>query len=222
MDARDGRRVRTDIMAACAWLIFFGIVSAVAISMADSMTEYVYKSRNGRYEKTTEDFLRGATLNVSSESLKDGVWDPAITDIEGTGQNLSPQISFDSVEGASYYVIYMVDESANNWVHWFATDVTQTALPLGLNVSAGGGDKEFLYRGPYPPKGSGEHVYTIYVYALAGEPGLMFPERPEFDEPWFAGDLLYYDYLNVSDSSCKPYKYGNVLAYGYIRGTVEN
>ncbi|MBQ3786329.1 MAG: hypothetical protein II799_03555, partial [Lachnospiraceae bacterium] len=69
--------------------------------------------------------------------------------------------------------------------------------------------------GPYPPKGSGDHVYTVYVYALKGSPGIA-PEY-KFDEKYLRGDYLYYDYLNVSEKSDVD-TYGNVLAYGYISG----
>jgi len=219
-DTRDGRRVRTDVLSACARLVVWGLIAAMAILQADSMTKYIYKSNHGRYDKEIEDFRRKATMNVSSESLKDGVWDYAVTDIDGVGRNQSPQLSFDKVDGAEYYVIYMVDESANNWVHWYAEKVTETELPMGANMAEYSGKQDFLYRGPYPPAGSGQHVYTVYVYALKAEPDIRH-DGPEFDEPWFAGDILYYDILNVSDSSLNPHLYGNVLAYGYVSGTVE-
>ncbi len=220
VDARDGRKVRTDILSACFRLVIWGVISTFVIVQADTMTKYIYKSKHGRYEKTEQDFLEKATIKVSSESLKDGVWDVSIVDADGSGENLSPQLSFDEVEGAEYYFIYMVDESANNWVHWQAK-VEKTQLALGANKSEYRDDLSFLYRGPYPPTGSGEHVYTVYVYAMKGEPVVKIEGGIGFDEPFLAADLLYYDILNVSDASWNPHKYGNVLAYGYVSGTYD-
>lgn len=186
-------------------LVFFGLFSVMT---AHTMTEYVYKSKNGNYDKTIEYFKGRATLNVSSESLSGERWDISITNTSG-GENLSPQLSFDPVDGAAYYVIYMVDESAGNWVHWYA-EVSETSLDEGENPGQ--------YIGPYPPEGSGDHLYTIYVYAMAGEPGAHFDgEYPVFDETWFAGDMLW-TYLNILDGNKSPVMYGNVIGYGYISG----
>jgi len=220
VDVRDGRKVRINILSACFRIAIWGLISAAVIAQADTMTKYIFKSRHGGYEKTIEDFKERATIDVFSESLKDGAWDAAIADIDGGGDNLSPQLSFDEVEGAEYYYIYMVDESANSWVHWRAK-VKSTQLALGANKSEHKDDPDFSYRGPYPPKGSGEHVYTIYIYAMKNEPDAKLEAGIGFDEPWLAGDNVYYDILNVSDASCNPYKYGNVLAYGFISGTYE-
>lgn len=190
-------------------LFVLGLFAIFSITTAHTMTEYVYKSRNGTYDKTIDDFKSGATMNVTSESLVDGRWDSGITNTSD-GMNLSPQISFDPVEGAAYYVIYMVDESANYWVHWYA-EVDGTTV--------GEGDNPGQYVGPYPPAGSGDHLYTVYVYALAGAPdGGYDGKYPEFDEPWFAGDSMWV-LLNVLDAGKSPVQYGNVIEYGYVSGT---
>ena len=181
----------------------------MSINTAHTMTKYVYQSKNGTYDKTIDDFKNASIMKVTSESLIGGRWSYEITNTED-GMNLSPQISFDEVSGASYYVIYMVDESANDWVHWYA-EVSQTNLEKGANPGQ--------YIGPYPPAGSGDHTYTIYVYALADKPDINFDgEFPEFDETWFAGDTLW-TILNVKDAAANPKIYGNVIAYGYISGT---
>ena len=220
VDVRDGRRVRTNVLSACSRLVIWGVISALVITQAHTMTKYVYKSKHGSYEKTEYDFLGKATMNVSSGNLKDGAWDASIAYNDGVGDNLSPQLSFDEVEGAKYYYIYMIDETAGCWVHWRAC-VEKTKLEHGANKSEYKDDPGFLYKGPYPPVGSGEHVYTIYVFAMKNEPVVKIEGGFGFDEPDFAGDILYYDILNVSDVSCNPYKYGNVLAYGYLRGIYE-
>ena len=194
-------------------LLILTPLALFSISTINSMTEYVYKSRNGTYDKTIADFQKNATMQVTSESLVNGRWIYGIAS-SGKGSNLSPQLSFNPVDGASYYVIYMVDESANNWVHWYA-EVTGNSIDLGANVGQ--------YIGPYPPEGSGDHTYTIYVYALEDKPGVRYDGNyPEFDEPWFAGDILWAGVLNIQDATLSPALYGNVLEYGYISGVYSN
>ena len=213
VDVRDRRKARTSITGAIGTLIILGCIGAYSVATAHSMTKYIYKSRYGHDDKELSQFWAGASMTVTSDSLHDGKWDDEITNTEN-GSNLSPQLSFDSVPGAEYYVIYMTDESANNWVHWIATDIKETELALGENMQHEQ-DPSFKYVGPYPPKGSGEHIYTIYVYALKGDPDSDF--EYEFDDTWFAGDYLYYEHLNLEKRD-DINTYGNVLAYGYISG----
>lgn len=195
-------------------LLITALVAWYAYMTANTMVDYVYKSKNGRGDMTLEEFQRKATLPITSADLHDGVWDAAITNTS-RGENCSPQLSFDAVEGASYYVIYMVDETANNWVHWYA-EVPGTELSRGANPGS--------YVGPYPPRGSGPHTYTIYVYALSGPPGILKYDGayPEFDRPWLGADALWSGVLNIKDNTKHPILYGNVLAYGYIEGTYES
>ena len=201
-----GRAARGSILL----LFILGCFALMSVSTANSMAKYIYKSRYGTYDRTIEDFKQNAIMKVTSNSLNGSRWPDEITNTEA-GQNLSPQLSFDEVAGAEYYVIYMVDESANNWVHWYA-EVSQTDLNEGENPGQ--------YIGPYPPAGSGDHTYTIYVYALKGKPDFRYEgEFPEFDETWFGADTLWAGFLNVEDGSTDPVRYGNVIAYGYISGT---
>ena len=51
------------------------------------------------------------------------------------------------------------------------------AVALGL---AEGALDERAYVGPYPPAGTGEHAYTVYVYALSRDPSGI---RPSMDAP---------------------------------------
>ena len=95
-------------------------------------------------------------FTVTSENLHDGVWDDVIG--RDKGENKSPQLSWEPVEGAESYAIVMIDETARNWMHWKTASVTETSLPLGF----AGTD---AYVGPYPPAGE-THTYTIYVVAL--------------------------------------------------------
>ncbi len=215
VDICDGRKVRTSLMEAVGILIVLSLMAAFSVAMAHSMTEYTYKSRNGHYDKDLSDFQEKASLTVFSNNLHDGVWDAKITNT-ADGQNLSPHLYFDPVEGADHYVIYMVDESANNWSHWLATEVHENELFTGDNQTEYANAPDFQYVGPYPPAGSGEHTYTIYVYALQGEADCDL-SQVSFDEKSFGADILYYDFLNVKERG-KPNRYGNVLAYGYVSG----
>ena len=89
-------------------------------------------------------------------------------------------------------------------------------LSTGANKKEFRDSPEFKYIGPYPPEGDGDHVYTIYVYAMKAKPGR--DREMEFDEPSLSGDYMYYDYLSISKVG-DPNEYGNVIAYGYISGT---
>ena len=113
-------------------------------------------------------------FEVTTTSLKGNMW----VDKTGT-ENVSPALSWDPVEGASCYVIYMVDLNANCFLHWVQGDITQTTLPEGF------ADRGY-YIGPYPPTGS-VHQYNIYVIALKnpvkrvkGSTNSQFPELPRF------------------------------------------
>lgn len=211
----DFRKKRFSLMSAIVVLVITSAISTFGVSMAFTMTKYIYKSRNGHYDKTVDDFKAGATMTVASNDLVGGRWSDRITNTD-KGENLSPELSFDKVEGADYYYIYMVDETANNWVHWVATDVREVELDTGANATTYKGSPDFKYVGPYPPQGSGDHVYTIYIYAMKGKPGR--DREMELDEPSLSGDYMYYDYLSISKMG-DPNEYGNVIAYGYISGT---
>ena len=183
-------------------LFILGAFAVMSINTAHTMVKYVYKSKYGTYDKTIEDFKQKSAMKVTSENLEGDMW---------TGDmSVTPQLSFDEVAGASYYVIYMVDESENNYVHWYA-EVTQTELEQGANPGQ--------YIGPYPTGGEGDHTYTIFVYALEDKPAGYFTSGyPEFDEPWFAGDVLW-TVLTKKDVVANPPIYGNVIVYGYVSGT---
>ena len=98
-----------------------------------------------------------STFELTSEDLHDGVWDDTVS-FTDKGSNVSPQLSWEPVEGASVYAIYMLDISMHYWIHWISNDVTETTLPQGWAPATD-------YVGPYPPEG-GSHTYDIYVIAL--------------------------------------------------------
>ncbi len=215
LDASSTRKTRMSITRSITILVITSIISVMGVTTVFTMTKYIYVSRYGHYDKTLDGFKEKATMNINSEDLQNGVWSDRISNTE-KGENLSPELSFDKVEGAEYYFIYMVDESANYWVHWVASDVREEELGTGANVKQYKNDPGFKYVGPYPPEGSGKHTYTIFVYAMKGTPDRDM--ELEFDEKSFSPDYMYYDYLNISKSG-NPNEYGNVIAYGYISGT---
>ena len=79
------------------------------------------------------------------------------------GENKSPQITFDEVEGATCYALVMFDTTAN-WLHFLVADVTETELTLGAYANT----KQYI--GPYPPRGTGDHNYRLEVFALKAVP----------------------------------------------------
>lgn len=96
-------------------------------------------------------------FSVTSKSLHDGKWDE-VTAYTVDGKNASPELSWEPVEGASTYVIYMIDMDTAYFIHWKSSDITETSLPEGWAPSSD-------YVGPYPPSGS-THKYNVYVFAL--------------------------------------------------------
>ena len=103
-------------------------------------------------------------FKVTSESHDGKYWSE---DCAFEGGNASPQLSWEPVEGASTYVIYMVDLTAMNIIHWKSEGITETNLPQGWATSASsrGDTSKSDYVGPNPPSGS-TNQYNIYVFAL--------------------------------------------------------
>lgn len=144
-------------------------------------------------------------INVNSSDVKNGVWDTKIAN-SGGGQNISPDLQWDNVEGASQYVVIMIDGS---WLH-MDVFTEETSLAEG---SYGRGSKGEQYVGPYPPKGT-THTYSVFVFALKDEPG----KTPFlFDN---GGNNLN-DIFSGLDSD-KAGNTGNVLAYGRLDGNFTN
>lgn len=106
-------------------------------------------------------------MDVRSESIVDGrlktVCAAAHSPNRPEGENKNPELMWEEVPGAEYYVAIMVDRSARNWLHMFTNGAWTTELS---EASLG----EDAYVGPYPPPGTGEHEYKLYVYALARDP----------------------------------------------------
>lgn len=141
------------------------------------------------------------TTELTSKDLHDGVWDTVITNTNA-GSNVSPQLSWEEVEGADSYVIYMVDNSANSWLHWISKDVKETELEQGWADT-----KE--YKGPYPPDGT--HEYEIYVIALKNPVSEVYGT---FDKGNMTFEKNKYN-CDITDDG----ESGNILAVGTLTGT---
>ncbi|MBO4902438.1 MAG: hypothetical protein J5518_06570 [Lachnospiraceae bacterium] len=144
-------------------------------------------------------------FRVSSENEHDGVWDQIISNTDN-GENHSPQLSWDPVENASCYVIYMSDTNMQDWIHWKSEHVTETSLPEGWADDS-------AYIGPYPPKG-GTHHYEIYVIALQTDVDRAKGGLNSVN-PKFAQNVRSLD--QAPDGS-----EGNILAIGHLDATYTN
>lgn len=112
---------------------------------------------------------------LTSTDLKNGVWDASIS---GTsrGENKNPALSWDPVEGASEYVVYMVDTSTANLIQLRTSGIKKPFLEKGVLTSR-------EYKGLTPT--NGVHTYKVYVYAMKSDPGrlpgIMFMANLDFD-----------------------------------------
>ena len=194
-DGRTFRRVRTNIFSIFVILLVMSFVCGGAYLVAGGMTRSIYKSRR---VTGYDEFLQGAQMRLTSEDFTDGRWNDSVT-------GCSPQLSFEPVEGASYYVIFMDGSRGDYPVIWYQTNVTQTDL-------AQGAAEEYVW-----PEEAESAV--LYVFALEGDPDSRFPIVP--GSTHVAADYLYGESLDVKEYGDVNI-YGNVLSYGYLSGTVGN
>jgi Raf kinase inhibitor-like YbhB/YbcL family protein len=119
-----------------------------------------------------------ATMTLTSSAFADGGRIPdKYTQIDHTGENISPPFTWSVPSGTLSFALSMVDHHpvANNFVHWLVINIPaavtslaendSVSMPAGavqLNNSLG----EPFYYGPYPPQLTGLHPYVITVYAL--------------------------------------------------------
>ena len=142
------------------------------------------------------------TFELTSEDLDNGVW-PDIISYTHIGENRSPQLSWQPVDGANVYVIYMVDSNTNGFLHWKSNNVTETVLPQGWASAVD-------YTGPHIGHGY-THTFDIYVMAL---------KTPE-DRLKGAVNAVNKElgsFIEEIDTDADGNK-GNILAYGRISGT---
>lgn len=181
--------------------------------LIETTTEATTESTSATTESTTEtqaettvpdeetSLLKGYPMfTLTSEDLKNGYWLDDCGHL-APGKNQSPELSWDPVEGASVYVIYMVDLDANYWLHWKQNGITETKLARGF----GGSD----YAGPYPPDGT-THQYDIYVIAL---------KNPLAKVKGGLGmkNMKIADFMQALDTDDDG-NTGNIISYGRISG----
>jgi phosphatidylethanolamine-binding protein (PEBP) family uncharacterized protein len=140
-------------------------------------------------------------FEVTSQNLNNGTWDDVISNT-AKGNNESPQLRWEAVNGAEEYVVVMIDEDGNNWLHMYvATD--KTCLEQGEYSGVSDG-----YVGPYPP--SGTHKYIVYVFALK-EAEVTLAEKLD------AAGASIADIVKELNS-CQGTETGNILSIGKLMG----
>ncbi len=93
------------------------------------------------------------------------------------GQNISPHLYWDKVEGAKSYALIVEDPDApmGTFVHWVIYNIKTNELPEGVKADSQIGVQglndfgRIGYGGPCPPRGHGPHRYFFRVYALSEE-----------------------------------------------------
>lgn len=122
------------------------------------------------------------------------------------GLNASPQVSWEEVEGADYYVVCMFDEDAN-WLHWFKDDINSDITSL----EQGEVTEHTYYVGPYPPKSAGRHQYRIEVFAIKQRPNGVIGKLNKTNSY-----KAIVEHLNqVGNNS------DNIIARGYVTGSYQ-
>ncbi len=207
------RKLTSLILCSAISLAFAGCGSAPAASATSGPSENTAESTaDSTADSTTEapapdnskdEFVSEyAAFKVTSPNLNGGKWDDKIGE-RAEAKGVSPALSWDPVEGASCYAIYMVDLDTHYFLHWVQGDITETSLAEG---SAAPGK----YIGPYPEPGS-THRYNIYVIALKnpvervkGGSNSINPKFPEF--------------IKALDTDASG-NTGNIISVGRVCGT---
>lgn len=161
--------------------------------------EEFMREQSGTYFDASFDGI--PTFEVTSSNLNDCVWDSKISNTS-YGENISPELTWSPVDGATNYVVIMID---SNWLH-MDVFTTETSLAEG---AVGRGDRGAQYVGPYPPNGT-THTYSVFVFALKDEMGKV---PFAFDN---GGNSIFkiFDALDIDANGNE----GNVLAYGRLDG----
>lgn len=160
-------------------------------------------SKGGVLPYDGDDLIKAyKTFEVKSDDLHDGVWDDAVS-FTDRGSNVSPQLSWEPVEGASVYAIYMIDITAHYWIHWISEGVTETTLPQGWAPASD-------YVGPYPPEG-GPHTYDIYVIALKNPVDRLKGSVN-------GQSLKVQEFIDSTNVDVHGYE-GNIISIGHVSGT---
>lgn len=142
-----------------------------------------------------------ATFEVTSTDLTDGVWDDVISNTD-IGENKSPQLKWEPVEGACGYAVYMFDTNTNGYLHWKSGGITETTLPEGWA-------SPLDYNGPHIGHGY-THNFDVYVIALKAPverlKGTVNGQNKKLGE-----------FITELDTD-KDGNTGNIISYGKISG----
>ncbi|WP_034450353.1 YbhB/YbcL family Raf kinase inhibitor-like protein [Butyrivibrio sp. AE2032] len=176
-----------------------GIINVPANVSKCEMKDYLIRQSSTYI--TVVSFEDLPTFSVTSSDLINGVWDNKISNT-GVGENISPELTWDAVDGATQYVVIMID---GGWLH-MDVFTSETSLASG---TIGRGERGAQYVGPYPPKND-PHTYTVFVFALKNEPGNV---RFGFDSGSNNLDTIYKGLDADVDGNS-----GNVLAYARLDG----
>ena len=145
---------------------------------------------------------------VGSDSWEDGVWSDDMGAKSEHPNGISPSLYWEPVEGASCYVIYLIDSSHKegippvNFLHWIVENYEGTEIKAGEDPSF------FTALGP---EAGWTNTYDIYVIALAN-PVERAKGAPGTAPTNFNNFLLALD----TDADGNT---GNILAFGFLRGT---
>ena len=202
---RNLKKPKALILAICLAVTFS--LSACGTESSDTTTEATSESQtSGALPYDGDDLVsKYSSFEVTSSSLHDGVWDDIISNTD-KGENKSPELSWDPVDGATIYAIYMVDISMHYFLHWNSNGITETSLPEGWAPDSD-------YVGPWPPKG-GEHTYDIYVIALKNPierlKGGVNSQTQNIQE--------FIDSTDTDENG----NTGNIVAIGHLSGNFKN
>ncbi len=133
----------------------------------------------------------------SADLEEDGNWSIKCTQFE-TGGNVSPQLSWEPVEGATQYAVFMFCPSLANVMHMRAMGIEDVEIPTGYAEE---------YKGMLHKKGS--KFFDVYVYALKDAPDTV---------PGDFGEINTYISSIEIELDTSGGQRGNILAKGVLRG----
>ncbi|MDY6340022.1 MAG: hypothetical protein SPL61_10380 [Saccharofermentans sp.] len=195
-------RIISILLTAALLMSIPGCQNKAASSSVPATSEIEKAAVNPLTDDMCGGYLDGySTFNVTSESLTDGIWND-ITSNTNIGENKSPQLSWEPVEGAAVYAVYMFDTNTNGYLHWKSGGITETSLPEGWA-------SPLDYNGPHIGHGY-THNFDIYVIALKAPveklKGTVNGQNKKLGE-----------FIKELDTD-KDGNTGNIISYGRISG----
>ena len=195
-------RIISILLTAALLMSIPGCQNKAASSSVTATSEIEKAAVNPLTDDMCGGYLDGySTFNVTSESLTDGIWND-ITSNTNIGENKSPQLSWEPVEGAAVYAVYMFDTNTNGYLHWKSGGITETSLPEGWA-------SPLDYNGPHIGHGY-THNFDIYVIALKAPveklKGTVNGQNKKLGE-----------FIKELDTD-KDGNTGNIISYGRISG----